>query len=182
MPGWASPWPPQRTSRRRNQIDPLELRAGDYVVHEQHGIGRYVEMVQRTVNGADREYLVIEYAPSKRGQPGDRLYVPTDQLDQLSRYVGGENPTLHKLGGADWQKSKARARSAVREIAAQLIQLYAARQSSRGHTFGPDTPWQRELEDAFQYTETPDQLAAIEEVKRDMEQPIPMDRIGRAHV
>ncbi len=164
-------------SRRRNQIDPLELRAGDYVVHEQHGIGRYIEMVQRTVNGADREYLVIEYAPSKRGQPGDRLYVPTDQLDQLSRYVGGENPTLHKLGGADWQKSKARARSAVREIAAQLIQLYAARQSSRGHTFGPDTPWQRELEDAFQYTETPDQLAAIEEVKRDMEQPIPMDRL-----
>src|SRR6266498_1348474 len=177
MPGWASPWPPQRTSRRRNQIDPLELRAGDYVVHEQHGIGRYVEMVQRTVNGADREYLVIEYAPSKRGQPGDRLYVPTDQLDQLSRYVGGENPTLHKLGGADWQKSKARARSAVREIAAQLIQLYAARQSSRGHTFGPDTPWQRELEDAFQYTETPDQLAAIEEVKRDMERAVPMDRL-----
>ena len=164
-------------SRRRNQIDPLELRAGDFVVHEQHGIGRYVEMVQRKVNGADREYLVIEYAPSKRGQPGDRLFVPTDQLDQLSRYVGGENPTLHKLGGADWQKSKARARSAVREIAAQLIQLYAARQSSRGHTFGPDTPWQRELEDAFQYTETPDQLAAIEEVKRDMEQPIPMDRL-----
>jgi transcription-repair coupling factor (superfamily II helicase) len=164
-------------SRRRNTIDPLELKAGDYVVHEQHGIGRYVELVQRTVNGAQREYLVIEYAPSKRGQPGDRLYVPTDQLDQLSRYVGGEQPTLHRLGGSDWQKAKARARKAVREIAAQLIQLYAARKASKGHAFGPDTPWQRELEDAFPYTETPDQLAAIEEVKRDMEQPIPMDRL-----
>lgn len=164
-------------SRRRNTIDPLELRAGDHVVHEQHGIGRYVELVQRTVNGASREYLVIEYAPSKRGQPGDRLFVPTDQLDQLSRYVGGEQPTLHKMGGSDWQKSKARARKAVREIAAQLIQLYAARKASKGHPFGPDTPWQRELEDAFPWQETPDQLAAIEEVKRDMEQTVPMDRL-----
>jgi len=164
-------------SRRRNTIDPLELRAGDFVVHEQHGIGKYVELVQRTVNGAEREYLVIEYAPSKRGQPGDRLFVPTDQLDQLSRYVGGETPTLHKLGGSDWAKSKARARKAVREIAAQLIQLYAARQNSKGYAFGPDTPWQRELEDAFPYTETPDQLSAIEEVKADMEKPVPMDRL-----
>jgi transcription-repair coupling factor (superfamily II helicase) len=164
-------------ARRRNTIDPLELRTGDYVVHEQHGIGRYVEMVQRTVNGAEREYLVIEYAPSKRNQPGDRLFVPTDSLDQLSRYVGGENPTLHKMGGSDWQKSKARARKAVREIAAQLIQLYAARQSSKGHAFGPDTPWQRELEDAFPYTETPDQLAAIDEVKEDMRKEVPMDRL-----
>lgn len=164
-------------SRRRNTIDPLELRAGDHVVHEQHGIGRYVELVQRTVNGASREYLVIEYAPSKRGQPGDRLFVPTDQLDQLSRYVGGEQPALHKMGGSDWQKSKARARKAVREIAAQLIQLYAARKASKGHPFGPDTPWQRELEDAFPWQETPDQLAAIEEVKRDMEQTVPMDRL-----
>jgi transcription-repair coupling factor (superfamily II helicase) len=164
-------------SRRRNTIDPLELRAGDFVVHEQHGIGRYVELVQRTVNGADREYLVIEYAASKRGQPGDRLFVPTDQLDQLSRYVGGESPTLHRMGGSDWQKSKARARKAVREIAAQLIQLYAARQASKGHAYAPDTPWQRELEDAFPYIETPDQLAAIHEVKHDMELPIPMDRL-----
>jgi transcription-repair coupling factor (superfamily II helicase) len=164
-------------SRRRNTIDPLELRAGDFVVHEQHGIGRYLELVQRTVNGADREYLVIEYAASKRGQPGDRLYVPTDQLDQLSRYVGGESPTLHKMGGAEWQKSKARARKAVREIAAQLIQLYAARQASQGHAFAPDTPWQRELEDAFPYTETPDQMAAIIDVKQDMELAVPMDRL-----
>ncbi len=164
-------------SRRRNTIDPLELRAGDFVVHEQHGIGRYVELVQRTVNGAEREYLVIEYASSKRGQPGDRLYVPTDQLDQLSRYVGGEQPTLHKLGGSDWAKSKQRARKAVREIAAQLIQLYAARQNSPGHAFGPDTPWQRELEDAFPFQETPDQMSAIDEVKGDMEKAIPMDRL-----
>ncbi|GLY01074.1 transcription-repair coupling factor [Actinoplanes sp. NBRC 101535] len=164
-------------ARRRNTIDPLELKTGDFVVHEQHGIGRYVELVQRTVNGADREYLVIEYAASKRGQPGDRLFVPTDQLDQLSRYVGGESPPLHKMGGADWQKSKARAKKAVKEIAAQLIQLYAARQASQGHSFGPDTPWQRELEDAFPYTETPDQMAAIIEVKHDMELQVPMDRL-----
>ncbi|HET6478606.1 MAG TPA: transcription-repair coupling factor, partial [Actinoplanes sp.] len=164
-------------SRRRNTIDPLELKPGDFVVHEQHGIGRYVELVQRTVNGADREYIVLEYAASKRGQPGDRLYVPTDQLDQLSRYVGGESPTLHKMGGSDWQKSKARARKAVREIAAQLIQLYAARQAAQGHSFGPDTPWQRELEDAFPYQETPDQLSAISDVKQDMELSVPMDRL-----
>jgi transcription-repair coupling factor (superfamily II helicase) len=164
-------------SRRRNTIDPLELRPGDFVVHEQHGIGRYLEMVRRTVNGAEREYLVIEYASTKRGQPGDRLFVPTDQLDQLSRYVGGESPTVHKLGGSDWAKSKARARKAVREIAAQLIQLYAARQNAQGHAFGPDTPWQRELEDAFPYAETPDQLSAIEEVKADMEKSVPMDRL-----
>jgi transcription-repair coupling factor (superfamily II helicase) len=164
-------------SRRRTTIDPLELRAGDLVVHEQHGIGRYLELVRRTVNGALREYVVIAYAPSKRGHPEDRLFVPTDALDQLSRYVGGENPALHKLGGSDWQKAKARARRAVREIAAQLIKLYAARKATKGHQFSPDTPWQRELEDAFPWTETPDQLSAIDEVKSDMEQPVPMDRL-----
>jgi transcription-repair coupling factor (superfamily II helicase) len=164
-------------SRRRNTIDPLQLAAGDFVVHEQHGVGRYVEMVQRTVQGATREYLVIEYAPSKRGHPGDRLYVPTDSLDQVTRYVGGEHPTLDKMGGGDWAKRKGRARKAVREIAAELIRLYAARMSAPGHAFGSDTPWQRELEDAFPYTETPDQLEAIDEVKADMEQPHPMDRV-----
>jgi transcription-repair coupling factor (superfamily II helicase) len=164
-------------SKRRNVVDPLQLKAGDYVVHEQHGVGRYVDMVARTVAGATREYLVVEYAPSKRGQPGDRLYVPTDALDQVTRYVGGEHPALDKMGGADWQKRKGRARKAVREIAAELIRLYAARMSAPGHQFGPDTPWQRELEDAFAYVETPDQLAAIDEVKADMEQPHPMDRV-----
>ncbi|MGC3994261.1 MAG: transcription-repair coupling factor [Propionicimonas sp.] len=164
-------------ARRKNQIDPLELSPGDAVVHETHGVGRYVEMVQRTVAGATREYLVVDYAPSKRGQPGDRLYVPMDQLHLVTRYVGGESPTLDKLGGADWTKRKSRARKAVRQIAAELIKLYAARQASRGFAFSPDTVWQGELEDAFAYVETPDQLAAVTEVKHDMEQLVPMDRL-----
>ncbi|MGH3829978.1 MAG: transcription-repair coupling factor [Pseudonocardiaceae bacterium] len=163
--------------RRRNAVDPLALHSGDHVVHEQHGIGRFLEMVERTVGGSTREYLLVEYAPSKRGHPGDRLYIPTDQLDQVTRYVGGELPTLNKLGGSDWAKTKGRARKAVKEIAAELVQLYAARQSSPGHAFGPDTPWQAELEDAFAYTETPDQLAAINEVKADMRRGVPMDRV-----
>ncbi|CAG7574261.1 transcription-repair coupling factor (superfamily II helicase) [Barrientosiimonas humi] len=164
-------------SRRRNVVDPLQLRKGDFVVHEQHGVGKFVEMMQRTVAGATREYLVVEYASSKRGQPGDRLFVPTDQLDQVTRYVGGELPTLNKLGGSDWQKTKSRARRHVRQIAGQLIQLYSARMASPGHAFAPDTPWQRELEDAFAYIETPDQLSSIDEVKADMEKSVPMDRL-----
>jgi transcription-repair coupling factor (superfamily II helicase) len=164
-------------SRRRGGIDPLQLTPGDYIVHEQHGVGRYLEMTSRTVQGATRDYLVIEYAPSKRGQPPDRLYLPTDQLDEVTRYTGGEAPSLHRLGGADWAKAKGRARKAVRDIAAGLIRLYQARMASPGHAFGPDTPWQRELEDAFPYVETPDQLAAVDEVKTDMERPVPMDRL-----
>jgi transcription-repair coupling factor (superfamily II helicase) len=164
-------------SRRRNAIDPIQLAAGDYVVHEQHGVGRYVEMVRRTVNGGEREYLIIEYAAAKKGQPGDRLFVPTDALDQVTKYVGGEQPSLSRLGGADWAKTKGRARKAVKEIAAELIRLYSARMATRGHAFGPDTPWQRELEDAFAYVETPDQMAAIDEVKADMEKELPMDRV-----
>ncbi len=164
-------------SRRRGTVDPLQLKPGDYVVHEQHGVGRYLEMVSRQVQGATREYLLIEYAPSKRGQPGDRLFVPTEQLGEVTRYVGGEAPTLSKMGGAEWSKAKSRARKVVREIAGDLIRLYSARQASPGHAFGPDTPWQRELEDAFPYVETPDQLAAIDEVKRDMAKPVPMDRL-----
>ncbi len=164
-------------SRRRNQVDPLQLRPGDHVVHEQHGVGRFVEMMQRTVAGATREYLVIEYAPGKRGQPGDRLFVPTDQLDQVTKYVGGEEPTLNKMGGSDWSKTKSRAKRYVRQIAADLIRLYSARQATKGHAFAPDTPWQRELEDAFGYVETPDQLISIDEVKADMEKQVPMDRL-----
>jgi transcription-repair coupling factor (superfamily II helicase) len=164
-------------SRRRNAIDPITLKSGDYVVHEQHGVGKYIEMVRRTINGGEREYLIIEYAPSKRGQPGDRLFVPTDSLDQVTKYVGGESPTLSRLGGGDWAKTKGRARKAVKEIAAQLIRLYSARMATKGHAFSPDTPWQRELEDAFAYVETPDQLGAIDEVKADMEKEIPMDRV-----
>ena len=164
-------------SRRRNVVDPLQLRPGDHVVHEQHGVGKYLEMVQRTIGGATREYLVIEYAPSKRGHPGDRLFVPSDSLDQVTRYVGGEQPTLSRMGGSDWAKTKGRARKAIREIAGDLIRLYSARMASTGYAFGPDSPWQRELEDAFAYVETPDQLSCIDEVKADMEKPIPMDRL-----
>jgi transcription-repair coupling factor (superfamily II helicase) len=164
-------------ARRKKQIDPLELKAGDFVVHEQHGVGRFVEMKQREVHGAVREYLVLEYGASKRGHPPDRLYVPADSLDQVTRYVGGESPSLDRLGGADWAKRKGRARKAVRQIAAELIKLYAARQATKGHAFGPDTPWQTELEDAFPFHETPDQLSTVEEVKADMRRVVPMDRL-----
>ena len=164
-------------SRRRKMVDPLQLNPGDFIVHEQHGVGRFVEMVQRQVGGATREYLVVEYASSKRGQPADRLFVPTDQLDQITRYVGGEAPTLNKLGGSDWSKTKSRARKHVKEIANELIQLYSARMATQGHAFAPDSPWQRELEDAFAYVETPDQLSTIDEVKADMEKSVPMDRL-----
>ncbi len=164
-------------ARRKNTIEPLELKAGDPVVHETHGVGRFAELMQRTVHGSVRDYLVIEYAPSKRGHPGDRLFVPMDQLDQLTRYVGSEMPTLDKMGGSDWSKRKSRARRAVREISGELIKLYAARQATKGHAFGQDTVWQRELEDAFSYVETPDQLSAITEVKQDMEKVVPMDRL-----
>ena len=164
-------------ARRKKQIDPLELKAGDYVVHEQHGVGRFVEMQQRGLQGATREYLVLEYGSSKRGAPADRLFVPADTLDQITRYVGGEQPSLDRLGGGDWTKRKNRARKAVREIAAELIKLYAARQATKGHAFGPDTPWQRELEDAFPFHETPDQLTTVDEVKADMRRTVPMDRL-----
>ncbi len=171
-------------SRRRNVVDPLQLKAGDFVVHNTHGIGKFVELVQREVSTGgrnaiktQREFLVIEYAPNKRGYPGDKLYVPTDQLDLLTRYVGGEAPALSKMGGSDWAAAKGKARKAVRDIAVELVKLYSARMASKGHAFGPDTPWQRELEEAFAFAETPDQLTTIEEVKADMERPIPMDRL-----
>ncbi|MFT4212972.1 MAG: transcription-repair coupling factor [Microbacterium sp.] len=171
-------------SRRRNVVDPLQLTPGDVVVHATHGIGRFVELTQREVSSGGRnpvksmrEYLVLEYAPSKRGHPGDRLSVPTDQLDQLSRYVGGEAPVLSKMGGSDWAAAKGKARKAVRDIAVELVKLYSARMAARGHAFGPDTPWQRELEEAFPFAETPDQLQTIDEIKADMEKPVPMDRL-----
>ena len=163
--------------RRKKTIDPLELRSGDYVVHEIHGIGRYIELVERTIGGVQREYLVIEYAPSKRGQPGDRIYVPTDSLELITRYIGAETPSIHKIGGGDWIKAKTRAKKAVKDIAGELIRLYAARKNSPGFAFSPDTTWQRELEDSFAYVETPDQLSTINEVKADMERSYPMDRV-----
>ncbi|WP_144207546.1 transcription-repair coupling factor [Mycobacterium tilburgii] len=172
-----SPEGKRLAAKRCNTVDPLALTAGDLVVHDQHGIGRFVEMTERTVGGARREYLVLEYASAKRGGGSDKLYVPMDSLDQLSRYVGGQAPALSKLGGSDWANTKTKARRAVREIAGELVSLYAKRQASAGHAFGPDTPWQAEMEDAFGFTETVDQLTAITEVKSDMEKPIPMDRV-----
>lgn len=164
-------------AKRRSAADPLALTAGDLVVHDQHGIGRFVEMVERTVGGARREYLVLEYASNKKSKQADKLYVPMDSLDQLSRYVGGQAPALSRLGGSDWANTKTKARCAVREIAGELVSLYAKRQASPGHAFGPDTPWQAEMEDAFGFTETVDQLTAITEVKGDMEKSVPMDRV-----
>ncbi|RKW70672.1 transcription-repair coupling factor [Galactobacter caseinivorans] len=164
-------------ARRRNAVDPLTLTEGDHIVHDQHGIGRFVELAQRKAGSGMREYLVIEYASSKRGAPGDRLFVPTDQLDQISRYVGAESPSLSKMGGSDWAQTKSKAKRAVKEIAGELIRLYSARMASRGHAYAPDTPWQQELEAAFPFVETPDQLTTIDEVKADMERPVPMDRL-----
>jgi transcription-repair coupling factor (superfamily II helicase) len=164
-------------SRRKKTINPLELTAGDLIVHDQHGVGRYVEITQRTVQGATRDYLVLEYAASKRGHPTDRLYVPMDQLHLVTPYVGGEQPALDKLGGADWSKRKARAKKAVHAIAQELVRLYAARQAAQGFAFSPDSEWQREMENAFNFVETPDQLSCIDDVKRDMERVMPMDRL-----
>lgn len=172
----------RKTTRRRHKaIDLMELKTGDYIVHEQHGIGQFIEMRQRTTgvgaNRSTREYLVIEYAPSKRNAPPDRLFIPTDQLDQVSKYIGSDKPKLNKLGGSDWAQTKAKARKHVHEIADDLVKLYSARQQAKGFAFSPDTPWQKELEDAFPYQETADQLTAIDDVKSDMEKPVPMDRL-----
>lgn len=171
----------KRPAKKRHKVDPLALQPGDLVVHETHGIGRFLKMTERTITiggeSSRREYLVLEYAPARRGGNPDQLYVPMDSLDLLSRYVGGSQPALSKMGGADWKNTKKKARAAVREIAGELVQLYAKRQSTPGHAFAPDTPWQSELEDNFPYVETEDQMSAIEAVKEDMEKPVPMDRV-----
>jgi transcription-repair coupling factor (superfamily II helicase) len=148
-----------------------DLKPGDFVVHHQHGVARYGGMVTRAIAGSERDYLLLEY----RG--GDKLYVPSDQIDAIQPYTGGETPAVHRLGGSDWQRTKARVRAAVREIAQELVVLYRRRVTTPGHAFALDSPWQRELEDAFPFTETPDQLKAIVEVKADMEQAVPMDRL-----
>ncbi len=150
-----------------------ELAIGDAVVHVHHGIGRYVGMKSMLIDGHEREYLELEYAA------GDRVYVPTDQIMQIQKYVGaeGKEPKLSKLGGADWHRTKAKVRESVRDMAAELIRLYASREALPGHAFGPDTPWQQELEESFPYEETPDQLRCIQEIKIDMERPRPMDRL-----
>ncbi|MEJ5241608.1 MAG: transcription-repair coupling factor [Anaerolineales bacterium] len=150
-----------------------DLRPGDYVVHIDHGIGRYLGLTRRILEGVEREFLVVEY------ENGSQLFVPPYQADRLSRYVapGDEKPTLDRLGGEWWSQRKARVRQAVIEVAQELLDLYARRQVARGHAFSPDTDWQRELEDSFPYIETEDQKRAIQEIKRDMERPRPMDRL-----
>jgi transcription-repair coupling factor (superfamily II helicase) len=140
-------------------------------VHHQHGVARYGGMVKRAIGGAERDYLLLEY------KGDDKLYVPSDQIDAVRHYTGGEAPSLNRLSGDGWQKTKAKVRAAVAEIAQELVVLYQKRLADMGHAFSPDTPWQRELEDAFPYQETPDQLKAIGDVKTDMEAVQPMDRL-----
>jgi len=158
--------------RRKAAVRVFEdLQPGDHVVHEHHGVARFAGLVTRTMGGVERDYLLLEY----RGD--DRLYLPTDQIDAIRPHTGGEVPTLSRMGGADWQKTRARVRSEVAEIAQELVVLYQQRVTAEGHAFAEDTPWQRELEQAFPFQETPDQLRAIEDVKADMERPVPMDRL-----
>ena len=148
-----------------------DLQVGGFVVHRTHGVACYRGMVTRAMDGVERDYLLLEY----RGDA--RLYVPTDQLDTVRQYTGGEAPTLSRLGGADWQRTKSRVRAAVSEVAGELVELYRKRHATAGHAFGSDTPWQEQMEAAFAFPETPDQLSAISQVKEDMESPVPMDRL-----
>ena len=151
-----------------------ELRTGDIVVHEDHGVARFAGFETRTVANVTRDYLYLEY------QGDDRVFVPTEQLAKISRYVGGggeHGPPLSKLGGTRWDTMKARARRAAQELAGELLSLYAERRRRMGHAFEPDSDWQREFEERFPFTETPDQREAIELVKADMEAPQPMDRL-----
>ncbi|MDD4569244.1 MAG: transcription-repair coupling factor, partial [Tepidanaerobacteraceae bacterium] len=154
--------------------DYQELHVGDYVVHITHGIGKYLGVESLEVGGFIKDYFGLMYAG------GDKLYVPTNQVDLIQKYVGADNetaPKLHKLGGNEWNKVKSKAKDSVKQMAEELIKLYAARESIRGYAFSGDSPWQKEFQDMFPYEETPDQLAAIEEVKRDMERSRPMDRL-----
>ncbi len=165
--------PAQGPARRGALRSFTELRTGDIVVHEDHGVARFAGFETRTVADVTRDYLYLEY------QGDDRVFVPTDQLAKISRYVGagGEHPPLSKLGGTRWDTMKARARRAAQELAGELLSLYAERRRRAGHAFGPDSDWQREFEERFPFTETPDQRDAIELVKADMEAPRPMDRL-----
>src|SRR5690606_4098469 len=160
-----------RPRRREGTTTFEDLKPGNYVVHHTHGVGKYEGMVKRTIGGIERDYLLVAY------KGGDKLYVPSDQIDTLRQYVGGEAPTLHRLGGSDFAKAKGRVRSAVREIAQELVVLYQTRVNAEGHGFAQDTPWQHEMEEAFPYVETPDQRTAIDDIKADMERPYPMDRL-----
>ena len=165
----------KKVQKKRNTLSFSELSVGDYVVHEAHGIGRFAGVESLTVDGSTRDYLLLEY----RG--GDRLYIPTDQMDRVQKYVGGGDedtvPHLSKLGGSEWQGRVNRAKASAKKLAVDLAELYAARASVRGFAFSKDTPWQTQLEERFPYQETPDQLESIREIKADMERPHPMDRL-----
>ena len=162
---------------RQKLLSYTDLTPGDLVVHAHHGIGRFEGMRKMPVDGVEKDYIKIAYAG------GDSLYVPATQLDLVSKYIGGggedsQRPAkLNKLGGADWTKQKARAKAAAKDLAKGLIALYAERQRRPGFAFSPDSPWQREFEEAFDYAETDDQLRCVEEIKKDMERPVPMDRL-----
>jgi transcription-repair coupling factor (superfamily II helicase) len=170
------------TGRRRTHRQPRprkresagffeDLKPGNYVVHHQHGVGQYEGMVKRSIGGVERDYLLLAY------KGGDKLYIPSDQIDSIRQYVGGEAPVLHRLGGADFAKAKSRVKSAVREIAQELVVLYQKRVHAAGFAFGADTPWQHDMEEAFPFVETPDQRQAIDDTKADMERAFPMDRL-----
>jgi len=174
--GWKKPTTVRRAKPRKG-ITPetffADVSPGDWVVHIEHGIGRYVGLVKLELDGVAREYLAVEYAKS------DKLYVPIHQADRLARYVGVDEhePDLSRLGSADWNNIKRKAKKAVEDLAKELLEIYAQREIVPGRAFGPDTPWQSELEDSFPYVETDDQLRAIVEVKKDMERAKPMDRL-----
>lgn len=167
--------PVKRQQKKRNQLSFSDLAVGDFVVHEAHGIGRFTGVESLTVDGKTRDYLLIEY----RG--GDRLYIPTDQLDRVQKYIGGGEediiPPLSKLGGNDWTNRVNKAKASAKKLAVDLAALYAARASVKGYAFSKDTGWQVQLEERFPYNETPDQLESIKEIKKDMESPRPMDRL-----
>ncbi|MBI3970115.1 MAG: transcription-repair coupling factor [Chloroflexi bacterium] len=171
--GWAKPRRVIRRRRIAKESFLSELRPGDFVVHVEHGIAQYQGLVKRRTEAGEREYLLLQFAGS------DRVYVPTDQLDRVDRYIGvGDHvPALSKLGGAEWERAKNRVKQSVAEIAKGLLELYSQRELAQGHAFSPDNEWQHELEESFPYVETPDQLVAIADVKRDMEHTKPMDRL-----
>jgi transcription-repair coupling factor (superfamily II helicase) len=161
-----------RTRKRGETASTFEdLKTGSYVVHHQHGVGRYEGMVKRAIGGVERDYLLVAY------KGGDKLYIPSDQIDSIRQYVGGEAPKLHKLGGSDFAKTKSRVKSEVRQIAQELVLLYQQRITAVGHQFAQDTPWQAEMEESFPFVETPDQHKAILDIKADMEREFPMDRL-----
>jgi len=173
--GWSRPQPRRRPMLSTEAPETIyaDLKPGDWVVHVDHGIGQFIGLHTPNIEGAQREYLAIAY------KDNDVLYVPIHQADRITRYIGPDSgpPTLSRLGGADWDLTKSRVRHAVVEVAQDLLELYAKRQTAEGYAFEPDNDWQKELEASFPYIETPDQLLAIQQVKADMESNRPMDRL-----